>query len=1178
MGLSKAAILFLFFILLFPAVILAGTSWSSPKGTFNVTPNIAFLNWTNGYSANLTIGMNATWGIIAIRNESTGANRHTVTPNYSQPATGYDPDSCGISSDTSFLLYVKNSTGSMVNVTQNITQGDSETLTLFSGKNESCPPGFYWGYIRIENSTDSSEYYSLPVFMHIPISSSNELNVTSMTGHFKGKIPSNAKTYHSYFFNTTEVPNATSVTITLGWSNYTQDLDLFLFNSAGNLVAKSINTGEPETLTYQYLPKNEMWEIKIYGNSSREIDYTTVGGALYFSTLNATNATEESQQITTIDFGELNASEKKTAYIKLKNEGSTNLTNIAESHELYYVRTFSGTGAGNFTIRVPDFVTKVRASITWNGSANYTIKLYSPAGTLISSSTNKHVNANVTGATQEEYVEYNPTGTVGLGSDGIWRVEVINNTQSLNTYTLTIKEYLNASKWVSTNYTTMNISAKGEENDSTVIEFNLTVQNTTLSGMHEGKLKYVAGYSILEVPFKFNVTAGELLVNGSFNSSTLSLKDNIGLNKTVTISVLINNTGTQSITLHSHSNSSTLNHSTYYMNFSYEVPYSLNPGEGKPLNISITLDTTKTSDEAGLYRGWIWLNYTNAHPYSAFNLSLVFNLTQYLNVYVRGVKSGDGDEWVENPSTTQNITIRAEVFYINGTEITSLSVANFSGVYLSNKNVSYRIPTSGYLTLSNFTTSLYRLLYGEYWINATLPGSSSRPGGYYDVYLTATDKEGSATLQGTACNGTLIINNSALYLSTEDNTFYFTEGTEGDEYFNLSIVNYGPKTATGKLVLNSSDSDCEYVDIDSKDAKSGCYSSKAGDYFIISISEGEECWFRWDFDMDNVSEDVTCTAEIVLDDPSFNDMEVSIHIENLEGSSETTTSQQSSTSTSSSEEEIVIAQYPSSLTIAQGENETFTINVENIGDVDEEDLTLEIEGIPDSWYNYTPSQLDIDSIDEDDFTVTISIPEDATIKKYSILFKVSNENVSDKKNSTLIVMPSEETKSTIDEMYETFLENYTSIEEKLHEMARSGKNTTRLNETLQSLKEKLDEFGNLIESNDYFNAAQKINEINALFELAKTLVEATEEEVKTTVAQTEKAPNLIWISVGVVVIIIIGFLAYIFLPPPKQTYAVKKVKYAPPGAKKPLIQEIKKLIEKIKLKRGYKWKKKRKGR
>jgi len=92
-----------------------------------------------------------------------------------------------------------------------------------------------------------------------------------------------------------------------------------------------------------------MWEIRVYGNYTSTIPYN---GMIVFTTLNVTNSSDI--QVSSIDFGVMNASELKQTEIILRNEGNLTLSNVAESKELYHVNRFSGSNAKNFTFFVPD--------------------------------------------------------------------------------------------------------------------------------------------------------------------------------------------------------------------------------------------------------------------------------------------------------------------------------------------------------------------------------------------------------------------------------------------------------------------------------------------------------------------------------------------------------------------------------------------------------------------------------------------------------------------------------------------------------------------------------------------------------------------------------------------------------------------------------------------------------
>jgi len=1143
----------LFFISIISSFILG--AWSSPNEAFNVTPEELHINWTNSYEGNVTLGMNSSYsGVLKIWNDT-----NSISPNYGQHQSNY-LDACGYSPGT-FLLYVVNSTGSYTSNTTFMNGGEEKNMTLLSGMGESCPPGRYWGYVNITNSTNPNEFYSLPVEINIPISSSNELNTTTGIGSFGGTLPSYANTYHSYYFNTSSIPNSTGVTVKLSWSG-SSDVDLFLFDGSGNLKAKSI-TDQFESLNYNYLPKREIWEIRLYGNSSSS---TTYSGQILFTTLNATNTTDSSQ-LSNVDFGEMNVSDKKNVKIKLKNEGNLILNDVSQSSELHHAQTFSDTSPGNFSFRVPDFVTKIRAELTWTGSANYTVKLYKPDGSLLATPTNKFVNADVVGAIKEEYVEYNPSGTVG-SDDGLWTIEIKNNTETTGCYNLTVKEWVDTTNWISTNYSTITFNSSGQENDSTIIDFNFTVPSLSLSGLYNGFLRYTTTEgSVLEIPLMVNVTTPELFVNNTFKQSTINLKDNIGFNKTLVLNITINNTGNQEIVFDQDVSSQYLNYSSHYMELSYNYPNTIEPKNSSKLNIAISIDTTKTGNTPGIYKGWILLNDTNSHPYSTFNLSISVNLTSALNVFLRNIFTSDNNKWIEVPSNSTNFTIEAEAFYVNGTEAKDLDLTNFGNIYLQNKNHSYRIPTSGYLSTSLYSSPIFKTTPDRYWINVSLPGSSTRPGGYYDVYLSANKSEGGATLLGSDHNGTLIINESALYLSSADKTFDVVEGTTSDEDFNLTITNYGPLEAKGTLTLDGSDDDdCDYMYLDAKSYKSNCASAKSGDHFTVRISEGESCWFTWELKAKNVTADKKCKAKVVTTDPRFNDMNVEIYINNNEASTTNQQTQQNNNSTNNEtlETRIEIMEYPASLEIVQGESKNFTINVENPGDTDQNNLKFSISGIPETWYSFTPSKLDLNSLTEGDFNVNITPPKIVPVKTYNLIFKVSNTNVNITKTSTLKVLPSEEEKTRINETYEKYMENFTSLQSEMEELLSKNMNVTELNKTLEQIKSKLKSINSSIYTGDYFTADQVLGEVESLIIQAENL--SGSPIPKMTSPLSLDLSKYIWIIVGVISIAIVGFLVYLLLPPKEEyrlkNYGSKKhIKYVSPSRSMATDKKIEKMLK-----------------
>lgn len=1167
----KVLITLIFIFSLFSLSFVAASTLTSTGGNFNVTPDTLYINWSSSYNGSMSLGMSSSM-VLTVENGT-----HTIKTIYGQPGSGwnyglssYDLNECGISAG--FMFFVDNGTER----TQNTLNTTSATMILDSKKDAACPPGRYWGMINVTNGF-STNYANVTVVMDLPVTSANSFDASSGLGQFRGILGPTNKTYHSYFFNTSEVANATSITVFMG-----QDADVFLFDG-GVFKAKNI-LGTSGRMAYQYVPQNDFWEIRVFENSST-FDYS---GTIAFSTLNATNASNPSQQLSSINFGSKSPSDSGNVDVRLRNEGNLALSSVAESKELYHTDFYSGSYPGNVSFRVPDFATRVRAELKWSGGANYTLKLYKPDGTLATTSDGNYLNANVTGATQEENVEYVPSGTIGYSDDGLWKVEVVNNTAATGGYDLEFKVWL-GTVGLNTSYTATIFNTTGETKD---LSFIFTVQNQTLSGTQNGSLGYTsASGAVLKIPFTVNVTAPELFVNNTFSSSMINVNENIGANRTITLNITINNTGNQDLVL-SKSNSTSLDYSTNYMNFSYAAPSSLPAGASSLINVTIDIDTTKTNNTAGVYTGWIYLNDSNARPYSSFNLTLQVTLSSSLTVNINNITTSDGDSQITSSSVTENVTLKTKVYYANGTVIEDeLNLTNFGSVYLSNKNITHTETISD----SSLIEEGGNLWHGspdyQYWLNFTLPGSTTRPGGYYDVYVSANKTLGGFLLSGTGHNGTLKVPGAGLSFS-EEHAISANFDEEGQtEYYTIKIVNYGITKTTAQMNLTlSGPSEChDYMNIDVENVTNStvvdanCGIDAGGTKFTMDVDPGGSCLFTWEVKVDSVIDsdyviNEDCVVSVKTDERHFDGLpEEGFNLYISQGSS-------SQSGGDDETSEIEMTYYPTNLAVAQGSTKNFDIKVKNTGDTPESNIKLSISGINSSWYSYTPSNHDLISGIQGTFKVNLTIPSDAEVKNYDIIFKVDNGDVSDSKTSALKVIPSEQEKERINESYGECMVNYTELELKMKQMFFEGKNVTELNETLLQIKSKLEDLCRFMENDDYYNASLVEKEVMSLLSIATLLSEGgTEAGVFDIMGETK---NYVWLFIGVVIIVIAGFLLYMFMPAPKESHAVKKFKYVSPSDTGSPINKIKKEVRKIlarfkgtgkkekSVKAGYSWKKK----
>ena len=80
-------------------------------------------------------------------------------------------------------------------------------------------------------------------------------------------------------------------------SGHTQDVDIYLFDSSGNLLTKSVNNGSGREEIYRDLPPpstSDMWSVWIWGNVTSQQDFRA---DMYFTTLNVTNKSDPNQKI-----------------------------------------------------------------------------------------------------------------------------------------------------------------------------------------------------------------------------------------------------------------------------------------------------------------------------------------------------------------------------------------------------------------------------------------------------------------------------------------------------------------------------------------------------------------------------------------------------------------------------------------------------------------------------------------------------------------------------------------------------------------------------------------------------------------------------------------------------------------------------------------------------------------
>ncbi|MBL7206031.1 MAG: hypothetical protein ISS36_00360 [Candidatus Aenigmarchaeota archaeon] len=1152
-------ICFLFVSFAFLHYVVPVLSVNSISGLFNVTPNTLVLNWTNNYTANITLIANQSQNDSAFNITLDLYNVTGITSNYSQVSQYLNNYSNCFQSNQYIPLKVINASNtSILTNTTTLPNGTNETFTIVF--NSSCPPGKYYGYIRVANTSNTSDHVNITTTIDVLITTNNELNTTTGIGAFKGTMPVNASAYHSFYFNVSEIYNARGITINISWNDTNKDLDMFLFNNslfASKSAGKSTNS---EVLNYSYLTPG-LWEIRLYGNFTAAENYT---GNLYFTSLNLTN-TSNNNTIYNLSFGEMNISENTTVNITLRNDGNLTSLSTVELKRFYHLDRSNSTIANNYTFTVPSYATRVKTLINWTDGTNYTLSLYLPNGTLVSNSTGKRVNANVTGAMQEEFIE-----TTSI-TKGIWRAEVLNNTVMNGNYTIDLMFFVNT--WLSSNYTTTSLNITNVSNYTKNFALTFTIPNTSISGLYQGFFDYRDSRgAILSTPLSVNVTTGTLLVNSTFESDTVQIRDNIGFNRSGTdlqISIPINNTGNRNITSINCTNSTNLTSSSYGINFSYSCPNNLTIGSSTQMEINFTVDTNETGNREGVYAGWIYLNATDAYPYQGFNLTVQVNLTNDLIVNITQIKTADGNTEIENVSRAENITIFTNVSLLNNTLINALQLENFTVWLVENNVTTYRYPTSSssFLTEYNGTSPLYSS--NIYNINVSIP--TGIPGGKYRVYVNASYIKDNLSFSGSNYNYPLTINRTGLNITFISNANR-TTNEDTVIYYNMSVVNFGNLPATGNITLST----CSTITPVLNNKKDGCGSYATGSNVAqINITENgtEICWYYWSLTAGNVSSTTACPVSITATDNTYSSISGGVSVvevstssgnnnnagtgDSCSSNSTCASNQYCDTSTSTCKavpcslgaivnhicipDSLLITEHVSFLSGIPGGSNFTKIRVNNTGQ--RAILSkLDIDISSDITASVAPASCSLGLNASCVYNVTFNISNTSSLGNHSGKFiayeNAARDTIKNEKTFLFDVMVTTERLEGINESYYSLLSIFSNLSTEFRSIVSYGvvpsENLTEVERLLNSSNEKLTSALTAINNENYATAETILTELTTTLNSTLTELERVKSEFKEVI---EKAAGAWWLNpwlwVGVTVAIIVAvLLLYLLLPPP----------------------------------------------
>jgi hypothetical protein len=809
-------------------LVFQGSAVNSNGLNFSVSPDTVYFNWTFG-PINITSLVNNSFFVVQNQNTSIGSQYFDQTKYSPGDYPGYDgPNSslCFNGTTNKMSIVVQNSTGSYTNTTSVLNQTNSTFMNISAF--QLCPPGFYNGTFNVALG-GGTDLATLTARVNIPISSSNTFSEPSSNASVKGTLPANSTSIHKYYFNTSLAQNLTGVTINLTSDATTpMDLDLYLFNSSGSLLARSVENGSAKEEINANLPSApDIWSFWIVGNVSTAQNYVA---GMYFNTLNVSNANNPNQKISSINFGTLDAINNQSSQtnITLTNVDSNNFWNgVLQKSEIYRADAWANrSSAGDYYFMVPAFATKVKVMVDWTGGTRWTISLNDSNANFLGNSSGKFQTGNLTGTIEEENVLY--AGAISASNDGLWKITVGNLTAVADNYNVTAQVWVDSSAWLNSSYPASGTNFNASSNSTNVtLRINLPLPNVA-NGNYSGFVNYYyPGQWNARIPIAFAVKSGSLIVNNSLFSDTENKFDNVGFARTgssISYALPVNNTGDYDIYFTSSTSVNLTNQadSTRFMNLSVEWPANpIQHGANATLKVNITINTTNTGDVAGTYWGWALFNTTNStntssssYPFDSFYV--YFNVFLWNNLTVN--ITGFTPTWIAAPINSTNMTFNISVSLANGTVISTnqlLNDTNFNAG-LREGNSSLATPSLTGLVSSGSGVPFGFVCptgYSVCILNGTLP--SGVPGGTYNGTIsvslnTSTILGGTgAILIGTGVSSMQATVNDIGLKIADDPSDYSVGLYEGQiGIYTAYVKNYGTTAASPATITFTNSGSC----------------------------------------------------------------------------------------------------------------------------------------------------------------------------------------------------------------------------------------------------------------------------------------------------------------------------------------------------------------------------------
>jgi nitrogen fixation-related uncharacterized protein len=161
------------------------------------------------------------------------------------------------------------------------------------------------------------------------------------------------------------------------------------------------------------------------------------------------------------------------------------------------------------------------------------------------------------------------------------------------------------------------------------------------------------------------------------------------------------------------------------------------------------------------------------------------------------------------------------------------------------------------------------------------------------------------------------------------------------------------------------------------------------------------------------------------------------------------------------------------------------------------------------------------------------------------------------------VLPSNETKAKINDTIALYKLDASKLENRFAELKAKINNTETIEQKTTELNTAVKQAEDYANSNNYFQAQQTLETIKALIGEVENLLKAAE-----TGGIKGEVPSTIWlIVIGVIIVIVVGILAFLFWPVRKGYEPETGYVYGGGEEKRGLLENLKNFISKFKRKK-----------